>query len=401
VNGDGIVNQTDVDIVTAALGSTPLSTNWNMSADIFPVTGGWPSRTPADNKVNMTDLDLVTANLGKTGIFYEHTVDKPDFSYIEQEVEKSQDVVLLLGYWTLMYTPQGQPYWYREKGHFATVAGVNSTQMKIAISDPCLNAFEDHLIPEGRVPIPHVHPPLEPPYVTHNDAAYVSHDIYNVTLISSILPNPPFPPCPGGNWTLVNYAGWSPTPPQFTVIESAVITSPIGIHDLVVTNVTNSKFGCVPMPCVGQNLTVRVNVTVANQGSLTETFNVTAYANSTSIASQNVTLASGNSTVVAFIWDTTGFTKGNYTISGAADIVSGETNTTNNNMTDGMVLVTLIGDVNGDRKVRIDDILAVATAFGSNWGEPKYSPNLDINDDRKIRVDDVLAAALHFGQGPW
>jgi hypothetical protein len=60
-----------------------------------------------------------------------------------------------------------------------------------------------------------------------------------------------------------------------------------------------------------------------------------------------------------------------------------------------------VGDVNGDGKVRIDDILAVATAFGSNWGEPKYGPNLDINDDLKIRVDDVLAAAQHFGQGPW
>jgi hypothetical protein len=104
---------------------------------------------------------------------------------------------------------------------------------------------------------------------------------------------------------------------------------------------------------------------------------------------------------IPLAWNTTGFAKGNYTISAAAEVLPGETDTTNNNMTDGMVLVTLIGDVNGDRKVRIDDILAVATAFGSNWGEPKYSPNLDINDDRKIRVDDVLAAATHFGQGPW
>jgi hypothetical protein len=191
-----------------------------------------------------------------------------------------------------------------------------------------------------------------------------------------------------------------PQPIPHTTVDGIVHVTG-GTHDVVVTNVANSKFGCVPMPCVGQNLTVRVNVTVANQGNFTETFNVTAYANSTSIASQNVTLASGNSTVVAFIWNTTGFAKGNYTISGAADVVSGETNTADNNVTDGMVLVTLVGDVNGDRKVRVDDILAVATAFGSNWGEPKYSPNLDINDDRKIRVDDVLAAATHFGEGPW
>jgi hypothetical protein len=38
VNGDGVVNQTDVAIVNAALGSTPISGNWNMAADIYPVT---------------------------------------------------------------------------------------------------------------------------------------------------------------------------------------------------------------------------------------------------------------------------------------------------------------------------------------------------------------------------
>ncbi len=393
VNGDGIVNQTDVNIVNAAMGSTPLSTNWNMAADIAPVTVGWPNRQPANNQVNMADLGLVTANLNKTGLFYEHTVDKPDFSYIEQEVEKSQDVVLLLGYWTLMYTPQGQPYWYREKGHFATVAGVNSTQMKIAISDPCHNAFEDQLIPEGRVPIPHVHPAPEPPYVTHNDAAYVSHDIYNVTSIS-----PQFPPCPGGNWTLVNYVGWQPTPPYFTVIESAVITSPIGIHDVAVTNVTNSKSGCVPMPTVGRNLTATVNVTVANQGNFTETVNVTAYANTTSVASQNVTLSSGNSTTIIFTWNTTGFAYGNYTISAYAQPVSGETDTGDNALTDGVVYVGVPGDVDANHKVEVKDILMLAKAYGTTPQSPKWSPNLDVNGDDKVDIKDILIAAKNYGK---
>ena len=46
------------------------------------------------------------------------------------------------------------------------------------------------------------------------------------------------------------------------------------------------------------------------------------------------------------------------------------------------------GDVNSDGKVRVDDILAIALAFGSNYGDPKYEPILDINGDLKIRVDD-------------
>jgi hypothetical protein len=70
-----------------------------------------------------------------------------------------------------------------------------------------------------------------------------------------------------------------------------------------------------------------------------------------------------------------------------------------NTYIDGTVFVTIPGDVNGDGKVRIDDILAVSQAFGSNVGDSRYRANLDINSDQKTRVDDVLLAAQHFGQG--
>ena len=59
----------------------------------------------------------------------------------------------------------------------------------------------------------------------------------------------------------------------------------------------------------------------------------------------------------------------------------------------------LTGDVTGDGKVRIDDILAVALSFGSNYGEPGYEPILDLNGDLKIRVDDILTATQNFGLG--
>ena len=411
VNGDGVVNQTDLDIVTAALGSKVVggvpTPGWNMAADIYPVTTGWPSRLAADNTIDINDLNLVTANMGKTGMFNERTVLFPEFSLIESEVEKCKDVVLALGFWTnlggtwerLNYTT---PYPNTGRnGHSVTVAGVNSTTSKIAISDPAFDAYETGLTPEGHVPVPHVHGP-EPPYVTHNNASLVSQDIYSVVYIP---PGPGMPPFPGG-WVIVNYAGM--LPPTYTVIEGAVITSPSGVHDVAVTNVTNSKFGCsLGMSTVGQNCTVRVNVTVANLGTWNETFNATAYADSTAIGSQNITLTNGTSTVITFVWNTTGFTKANYTISGAADIVPADANTTNNNMTDGKVLVSLIGDVNADRKVRVDDVLAVASRFGTNRGGPPnsvgyyYDSNCDINDDNKIRVDDVLSAATNYGQGPW
>jgi len=58
----------------------------------------------------------------------------------------------------------------------------------------------------------------------------------------------------------------------------------------------------------------------------------------------------------------------------------------------------LLGDVNGDGKVRIDDILAVALAFGSEPGDPNWDPDCDVNGDGKVRVDDILIAAQNFGQ---
>ena len=72
------------------------------------------------------------------------------------------------------------------------------------------------------------------------------------------------------------------------------------------------------------------------------------------------------------------------------------------------IMISFIGDVtqDGDGKVRIDDVLAVALAFGTSYGSPPneegyyYEPNLDITNDLKIRVDDILATALNFGAGP-
>jgi hypothetical protein len=386
VNGDGIVNNTDLWIVGNATGTSPGMAKWNMSADIYPVTLGWPNRGVANNLVDVNDLALVTANLGKTGFFYEHTVNKPDFSYIEEQVEKCEDVVLLVGYWYYSPTP---PYWYREGGHFLTVAGVNSTTMKIAVSDPCLDAFENGLIPEGRVPIPHVHMPLEPPYITHNDAAYVSHDIYNVALVSQFVPQPN----PNGTWTLVNYAGWRPTPPYFAVIESAVITSSLGIHDVAVTNVTS------PKTVICQGYTGNITVKAENQGNFTENFNVTLHANTTIIGKQNVTLSSGNSKTIIFMWNTTGFVKGNYTISAVADTVLGETDIADNNFTaHARVVVAIVGDVNADGIVDIEDIYLIALHYGTMPGQPDYVPNLDINDDGIIDIADIYIAQLHYGE---
>jgi len=392
VNGDGKVDMTDVAIVSAAMGTSPGMPGWDMRADIWPVTLGWPNPWGADNIIDPMDLDLVMANMGQNGTFYERTVQAPEFPFVEEEIERSEDVILMLGFWYYDGTWWREEYPYEyESGHCVTAAGVNSTTMEIAISDPIQDNAEAGGLGRIYPPPPHPHPPA-PPDTVHNDASYVSHDIYPVA------PLPPdFPPWIA-NFALVGYA--SPQYPGglMAVVEWAVTVSPLGVHDVAVTNTTV----CCGATHIHRNVTACINVTVANEGDFTETFDVTVYWNSThEIQTKNVTLASGDNTTIQFHWNTTNCQEyANYTISAYAHPVLGEIDLADNTYTYGTVLMVHEGDVNGDKKVRVNDVLAVAVAFGSNCGEPEYDPNCDITCDNKIRVNDVLAAAMQFGWGP-
>jgi hypothetical protein len=118
---------------------------------------------------------------------------KPTWAFIQKEVKRSQDVILLLGFW--QPDPSMPGGWSRIGGHYVTVAGVDTmataTDPQIYISDP----FFDKL--EGDPPAP-VHPAI-----MHNDLALISgphgtyyHDNYFV-LGSS--------PSPGGTIWLPDY----------------------------------------------------------------------------------------------------------------------------------------------------------------------------------------------------
>jgi hypothetical protein len=59
--------------------------------------------------------------------------------------------------------------------------------------------------------------------------------------------------------------------------------------------------------------------------------------------------------------------------------------------TGGWVFVSIVGDVNGDSKVDLKDVYAVALAYGSYPSHPKWNPNLDINNDNTIDLKDYYA----------
>jgi hypothetical protein len=83
-----------------------------------------------------------------------------------------------------------------------------------------------------------------------------------------------------------------------------------------------------------------INVTVANEGDMNETFGVTVYYDSSVVGTKNVpSLSSGSNETLIFNWNTMGVPGGNYTIEAVATIVAGETNTTDNTRTYGTVTI--------------------------------------------------------------
>jgi hypothetical protein len=164
-------------------------------------------------------------------------------------------------------------------------------------------------------------------------------------------------------------------------------------HDVAVTDVTPS----VTEAYAGW--IVEINVTVANQGYLTETFDLTAYYDLMPIETRTIVdLTSGTNVTVTFAWNTAGLAFGNYTIRAEASMVVGEQNMENNIFIDDIVRIKMSGDVNGDNKIDIEDIAIAALAFGSFPDHPRWNNQIDINQDGKVDIADLVLIAINFGK---
>ncbi len=125
--------------------------------------------------------------LHRLGDKYTVTLRKsPDFEWVRTEVLRSEDVVLLLGFWQLQ-----QGGWTRIGGHYVTMAGVGWQTPVIAFSDPYWDNAEAG--GPGRV-LPGWHGGAHGS-VMHNDVQYVSHDVYQIAATQS----------PAGTWGPVGY----------------------------------------------------------------------------------------------------------------------------------------------------------------------------------------------------
>jgi len=167
------------------------------------------------------------------------------------------------------------------------------------------------------------------------------------------------------------------------------------IRDLAVVSV-------VPYLSVAyQGWIVKINVTIRNEGKITETFfDIKAYYDNNTIGTITVpSLDPDKNITITFNWDTHGVTPcHNYTISAEAIPLPFELDLSDNYLSDGNVKIKLLGDVNGDRKVDIKDLVLLINAFASFPSHPRWNPNADLNGDLKVDIKDLVLLITNFGK---
>ncbi len=178
------------------------------------------------------------------------------------------------------------------------------------------------------------------------------------------------------------------------MVGTLVVRAP---HDVAVSNLAlsrNFSYNNVPAN------PLKVNVTAQNPGNNTETFAVSAKANSTLIGTQTITLAAGATRIVSFNWtNTQALARGNYILTANATKVNGEIYFLNNQFTYSITFVVMLkGDVNADCKVDIADLATVGATFGKTIGSPGFKPAADLNNDGTINIVDLVLVAGSFGQ---
>jgi uncharacterized cupredoxin-like copper-binding protein len=199
------------------------------------------------------------------------------------------------------------------------------------------------------------------------------------------------------------------SPVLFLLLLSILLVARLGssvgseVHDVAVTHVT--AWPSLTLPSY-----VHVNVTVENQGTSSETFNVTLHADNLTVTTVNVVdLAPGSNKTFTLKcdlfplkteifppppWSLTHPMVVNVTIWAEASAVPGEVDTADNAYADGKIsLIWWIVDVNGDGRINILDICILALSMrGFLW------PWLDFNQDGVLDIREIITAAVFFGR---
>ncbi len=96
----------------------------------------------------------------------------PSFEQLVGWIRQGDSVIVYLGLWQ----DQGAQ-WIYFGGHYAAVAGAEPANQLLALCDPLRDAYEAHLMAQGREGAAHDYPHA---HDVHNDVRYVSQDAYAI-----------------------------------------------------------------------------------------------------------------------------------------------------------------------------------------------------------------------------
>ncbi len=175
-------------------------------------------------------------------------------------------------------------------------------------------------------------------------------------------------------------------------VDNYPLVRPFNAHGVGIMDYAVSK------TVVGKGYSLSLEVKILNCGVYDENFLLAAYANASTVAAQELTLAKSNLIIVALTWNTSSFGYGNYTLNVRAEPVPNETNVADNILYCGTVYVGIPGDVNGDEAVDIYDAIVVANSFMSTSGSRKWNANANINNDNMVDIYDAIILAGNYGK---
>lgn len=164
------------------------------------------------------------------------------------------------------------------------------------------------------------------------------------------------------------------------------------IHDVAVISVE-----CLDM--IYSDWSVAITAVVMNKGTTSETFNVTAYYNSSIIEALTITQpAPFEKSTLTFTWNTSGITiLANYSVRVEIDPIPDEANVTNNILTYEPVFARMLGDVYYDRTIDIYDVVRVTVIYGKTSAAPGWNPQADLMPDGVIEIYDVVKVTAIYG----
>ncbi len=147
------------------------------------------------------------------------------------------------------------------------------------------------------------------------------------------------------------------------------------------------------------NRLVDINVTAKNEGNIAENITVKIYANDQLVATLPIiNLNPGETVTVTATWNTSSWTPSltPYQLKAEGVSVSYDANTENNIFIDGNVTMKIVGDVNGDGTVNLEDLGLWDAAYDSRPGGSNWNPQADINGDGVVDKEDGILIIQNY-----